>query len=151
MLLKARITDIDPIKSLLDIYVAQGIMLQRSKPEICEHLRDFSVYMDDSTNEILGVCALHIWWSDLGEIRSLAVRPECCHQGIGTSLVVNGLDEAKRIGLSRIFTLTVAKRFFENLGFTEIDKQQLPQKIWSDCIKCPKFPDCDETALIKYL
>ena len=151
MLHKAKVKDINSIKALLDIYVARGIMLQRTKSEICEHLRGFSVYMDDSKSEILGICALHIWWLDLGEIRSLAVRPEFCHQGIGTSLVLNSLDEANSLGLSRVFALTVAKGFFENLGFTEIDKQQLPQKIWNDCTKCPKFPDCDERALIKYL
>jgi amino-acid N-acetyltransferase len=97
---------------------------------------------------ILGVCALHISWENLAEIRSLAVREESQGQGIGARLVQQCLNEAQMFGITRIFTLTYQPGFFRKQGFADIDKRDLPHKIWSDCIHCSMFPDCDEEALM---
>ena len=102
-------------------------------------------------NSIVGVCGLGICWDDLAEIKSLAVVPTHQGKGYGRSLVEVSLKEAREFGIPKVFTLTYIPRFFQKLGFKEIDKSKLPQKIWADCLKCPHFPDCKEVALITYL
>jgi len=146
---KARIRDVKPIQSLINYYAQKGELLARSLNEIYEDLRDFSVY--DLEEEVVGVCALHINWEDLAEIRALAVKEECNGQGYGTQLVKKCLEEAQQLGINRVYTLTYRPGFFERLGFQRIDKIQLPQKVWGDCIRCFKFPECDEIALISQL
>jgi len=122
-------------------------MLPRSLNEIYETLRDHVVCEADG--EIIGVCALHILWEDLAEIRSLAVKADAQRQGTGKKLVRHCISEARRLGIERIFVLTYSPDFFRSLGFTDIDKSELPQKIWGDCLRCHKFPECDEFALIR--
>jgi amino-acid N-acetyltransferase len=100
---------------------------------------------------MVGICALHICWDDLAEIRSLAVRDEDRKKGIGAGLVRACLEEAKALGVNRVFALSYQPEFFERLGFKKVDKAVLPHKIWTDCLKCVKFPDCDEVALVKEL
>jgi amino-acid N-acetyltransferase len=97
---------------------------------------------------MLGICALHVCWENLAEIRSLAVTEEAQRQGIGRQLVEACLAEAGYLGINRVFTLTYQPVFFERLGFRPIDKSELPHKVWSDCIQCSKFPDCNEEALV---
>jgi amino-acid N-acetyltransferase len=143
---KANIRDVKRIHALVNFYSKKGELLPRSLNEIYEDLRDLSVY--DLEGQIVGVCALHINWEDLAEIRSLAVKEECGGQGYGTELVKKCLEEAQQLEISRIYTLTYRPEFFERLGFKRIEKSQLPQKVWGDCIKCFKFPECDEIALI---
>lgn len=143
---KARIADIKAIQGLVNDFAKREQMLPRSLNELYESVRDFIVY--EQQGSILGVCALRIMWDDLGEIRSLAVRPEVQKKGIGRQLVTWCLKEATGIGLKRVFALTYQPLFFKKLGFQDIDKAKLPQKIWSDCIKCHKFPECDEHAVI---
>lgn len=143
---KARIADIKAIQSLVNDFAKREQMLPRSLNELYESVRDFIVYEDQ--DHIIGVCALRIMWDDLGEIRSLAVRPQDQKKGIGKQLVKRCLKEAKEIGLQRVFALTYQPFFFKKLGFQDVDKAKLPQKIWSDCIKCHKFPECDEHAVI---
>jgi amino-acid N-acetyltransferase len=99
--------------------------------------------------EIVGISALSLYWEDLAEVRSLAVREACGGKGLGAALVTACLEEAARLGIRRVFALTYRPGFFEKLGFRPIEKQELPQKIWKDCIKCVKFACCDETALIR--
>ncbi len=142
---KARISDAERIQYLINEYAKLGLMLPRSIQSIYENIRDFWVY--EEGEEVLGVCALTIFWSDLAEIRSLAVDPKHTGRGIGTALVKRALSEAKEFGIPRIFTLTYQVKFFEKLGFKVIDKEKLPHKIWRDCINCVKFPNCDETAM----
>ena len=121
-------------------------MIPRSLNEIYETLRDFVVCED--YGDICGVCALHIMWEDLAEIRSLAVDKKYQKKGIGKTLVKQCLKEAKALGLKRIFALTYQPAFFKKIGFLDIDKSSLPQKIWGDCLRCHKFPECDEQAVI---
>jgi len=142
----ARMGDVKPIHSLLQQFANKGLLLGRSISSLYDQLRDFVVYDDGGT--VQGACALHICWENLAEIRSLAVSPQSQGQGLGRELVNSCLDEAKSLEISRIFTLTYQGGFFRKLGFAAIEKSELPHKIWSDCIQCPKFPDCDEEALI---
>ena len=121
-------------------------MLPRSLNELYEGLRDFHVY--ELRNELIGVCALHISWDGLAEIRSLAVKKDSMKNGIGSSLVKRCLDEAGELQVTRVFVLTYQDAFFRKLGFTDIDKKELPHKIWTDCLNCVKFPNCDESALV---
>lgn len=142
----ARMSDVRPIHALLTVFATRGLMLPRSISSLYDHLRDFVVYEELGT--ILGICALHICWDDLAEIRSLAVVEEKQGSGVGAMLVESCLDEAKSLEIKNVFVLTYQAPFFRRLGFKDRDKQDLPHKIWSDCIHCSKFPDCDEDALI---
>jgi len=139
--------DVREIHSLLNNYAKQGLLLACSISSLYDRLRDFVVYVDRE-NAIMGVCALHITWENLAEIRSLAVREEYWGRGVGAKLVKQCLMEADMLGISSIFTLTYQPGFFRKLGFADIDKRDLPHKIWSDCINCSNFPDCDEEALM---
>ncbi len=145
MIRNARIDDVREIHSLLQHFAGKGVLLGRSISSLYDQLRDFVVYDDDG---IVGVCALHICWEDLAEIRSLAVREDAQKRGIGGKLVRSCLEDAQGFGLNRVFTLTYQQEFFRSLGFDNIDKGKLPHKIWSDCINCPHFPDCDEEAMM---
>jgi amino-acid N-acetyltransferase len=150
MIRKAVIKDIKPIYRLLGHYAEQGLLLPRSLSELYDHLRDFWVLVgeEDQESELLGVCALGICWEELAEIRSLAVVEKCQGKNMGRLLVERCLDEARTFGVKRIFTLTYVPEFFQRLGFRVVDKSVLPHKVWADCLKCTKFPDCDEIALI---
>ena len=146
---KALIQDVKSIHGILNDFGDQAILLSRSLSEIYDHLRDFYVIEhSDRKGRIQGVCALSISWEDLGEIRSLAVIGESQRRGLGSQLVEVCLKEAVKLGLSKVFVLTLIKEFFARFGFQEVHKSTLPHKIWADCIKCPRFPDCDEVAMI---
>jgi amino-acid N-acetyltransferase len=146
---KARMSEVPQIHRLLSNFAGQGLLLPRSLSEIYDHLRDYYVIEDASKNDIAGVCALGICWEDLAEIRSLAVAEDCQNKGYGLLLVKRCLEEALSIGIKKVFTLTYVTGFFSKLGFRKIEKASLPHKIWGDCFKCPKFPDCDEIAMMK--
>lgn len=145
MIRKATIPDVKEIHRLLLDYARDGLLLSRSLSELYESLRDFYVYEVDG--KVVGTAALNICWEDLAELRSLAVHPDFNGRGVGRDLVAACLEEARRLGLRRVFALTYKQAFFEKQGFSLIEKSQLPHKIWGDCIKCAKFPDCDEIAL----
>lgn len=149
MLRKATIKDVEKIWKLINLYADKRQMLPRSLSELYENLRDFYVYTED--DQLLGCGALHITWGDYGEILSLAVEPDKGGQGIGSKILKACEKEARALGLGKIFTLTYVPGFFEKHGFLRVDKNTLPHKIWSMCIKCPKFPDCDEIPLVKEL
>ncbi len=145
MIRKARIPDTKTIHRLLSDYARDGLMLPRSLSDLYEAIRDFYVFEEDG--RVVGTVCLHICWEDLAEVRSLAVAADSNGRGIGRQLVVACLDEARQIGVGRVFALTYQQTFFEKLGFKLIEKSELPHKIWSDCLKCAKFPDCDEISL----
>jgi amino-acid N-acetyltransferase len=150
MIRKAKIKDIKAIHTLLQIYSSKGELLPRPFSKLYDHLRDFIVYVDETDNEIIGCCALQFCWEDLAEIRSLAVHPDYLRKKIGTLLAETVLAEAKTYDIRKVFSLTYKPGFFEKLGFVQVDKAELPLiKIWSDCILCVKFPNCDEIAMIK--
>jgi len=146
MLRKARITDIKDIWKLLTHFAGRGDMLSRSLSELYESVRDF--YISEENGKLIGAAALHIVWEDLAEIRSVAVAEDAERKGVGTDLVNACLDEAKELGLKHLFCLTYKPDFFTRFGFRIADKAELPHKVWGDCIKCVKFPDCDENAMI---
>lgn len=146
MVRKANINDAKDIQTLINNYAERGLMLPRSLSELYEGIRDFFVYEEEG--KILGCCALHIVWEDLGEVKSLAVEESRQGEGIGKKLLFACLDEAKSLKIKKIFVLTYEVDFFKNFGFKELEKSQLPHKIWSECLKCVKFPNCEEQALI---
>lgn len=143
----ARMDDVKTIHALLNHFATKGLLLGRSISSLYDHLRDFIVITDES-GKIRGVSALQISWDNLAEIRSLAVDEAFQGQGLGAQLVQACLQEAQRLEIGQVFTLTYQAGFFRKQGFTDIDKRDLPHKIWSDCLHCHKFPDCDEEALI---
>jgi len=143
---RAKITDLKQAHKLINEFAKREEMIPRSLNELYENVRDFVVCEEDGI--IYGVCALHIMWEDLAEIRSLAVVRNYQKMGIGKKLVRECLREAKALGLKRVFALTYHPEFFKRLGFVPIDKASLPQKIWGDCLRCPRFPECDEHAVI---
>lgn len=147
MIRKARMGDVKTIQKLIAEYARKGDMLPRSLSEIYENLRDYFVF-EAEAGEVIGSGAVHIMWEDLAEVRSLAVREDSMRRGVGTKLVEACVSEAILLGITRVFALTYKPEFFEKLGFRRVDKSELPQKIWSDCVKCSKFPDCDEVALV---
>ena len=146
MLRKARISDAIEIVALMRPYVEKEIILKKSQEEIIERIRDFFVWEENNT--LLGCAAFYPGWEGLGEIRSTAVSDQAQKKGIGTQLVQGCIDEAKQLGVPRIFALTYESAFFSKLGFTELDKHDLPQKIFKDCLRCSRFLDCDETAMV---
>lgn len=149
MIRKAVIEDIKTIHKLLSHYGDRGLLLARPLSELYDHLRDFFVLVsDDEEQKIIGTCALGISWEDLAEIRSLAVLEEQQGKNHATRLVEACLGEARSFGIRRVFVLTYVDGFFAKLGFKIVEKSQLPHKVWSDCLKCPKFPECDETAMV---
>ncbi len=146
MIRKAQVTDVKNIQKLLMTFANRGDMLPRSLSELYESIRDFYVVEEDGV--LLGASALHIVWEDLAEVRSVAVMEDSGRKGIGSLLVQECIAEARAIGLRRIFCLTYKPDFFAKHGFCLVDKSELPHKVWGDCIKCAKFPDCDENAMI---
>ena len=145
----ATISDAKAICALINDYAEQDRMLFRSLADVYERLQTFLVA--ERNGAIVGCCALEIIWSDLAEIKSLAVAQRYKGQGIGTGLVAGALDQARRLGVPRLFALTLEPQFFEKRGFDVVAKEQLPIKVWSDCARCPKQQECDEIAVVKAL
>ena len=153
MIRTARMGDIKKIYNLLKYFADKDLLLGRSLSSLYDQLRDFSVYVEKAEEEpdqekLVGVCSLHICWDNLAEIRSLAVTEGYQGKGVGRQLVDRALSEADAYGITKVFTLTYQPDFFRNIGFKDIDKSELPHKVWSDCIQCSKFPDCNEEALV---
>lgn len=144
---KAKMSDIKNIAALINFYAEKGAMLPRTIPSMYQRIRDFTIIEESST--IIAVGSLHILWNDLAEICSLAVRPESVNCGLGSSLVKKMIQESKELEIKNVFTLTYQPLFFEKCGFKRVNKESLPQKVWTECINCSKFPNCDEIALIR--
>jgi len=151
MIKKAAINDIETIYDLLNDFAGDGLLLSRPLSKLYDNIRNFSVFVDEQTGRVVGCCAMAICWKDLAEIRSLAVRADFWGRGIGKQLVENALAEARMFEIKKIFVLTYKTDFFASIGFSEVDKSELPIKIWADCVTCVKFPDCDETAMVRIL
>ena len=149
MLRKAKLADVKKIQRLVNFYAKKNEMLPLSLSELYDNIRSFYVYEKDG--RILGCGALHVTWDKLGEIRSVAIQRSKQKAGIGKKIVRMCLKEARQLGLEKVFVLTYKPGYFKKFGFKDIDKNQLPHKVWRDCIKCVYFPDCEEDALIKTL
>lgn len=145
MIRKARITDAKNIQDLINHYAATNIMLPRSLNEIYDNIRDF--YVAENDGKIVGCAALHVSWEDLAEVKSLAVDEGSQKKELGRKLVEKCMKEAKDLGIKRVFALTLITDFFKKLGFKTISKKKLPQKVWTECINCIKFTECDEIAV----
>ncbi len=143
---KARVSDVENIHALINKYAEKGLMLPRSRSLLYECLREFMVAEFDGV--FLGTGGLHIIWDDLAEIRALAIVEAAMRKGIGRAIVGKLIEEARHLGIPRVFVLTYQKKFFANCGFREISKETLSTKVWKECINCPKFPNCDENAFI---
>jgi amino-acid N-acetyltransferase len=147
-IVKPILKDISKIQNLLTPFVIEGIILKRDDDEVATNIRSYIAIQKD--NKFIAIGALHIYSKELGEIRSLAVDKNYQRQGLGKKIVKELEKEAKKVGLTKLLTLTYQKEFFESLDFKEIPKEKVPsQKVWSDCIKCPHFPNCNEISLIK--
>jgi len=144
---KAKINDAQRIHELVNSFADKGEMLPRALSEIYENLRDFFV-VRDKNNQLIGCVALHINWADLAEVKSLAVSEDKQAKGLGSVLIEACLDAARELGIPTVFCLSYKPAFFEKYNFRRVDKMELPRKVWSECYRCPKFPDCDEVALI---
>jgi amino-acid N-acetyltransferase len=146
---KATMRDIHDLLELINGYAAKGIMLPRTEFEMSENIRDFVLAFAGDT--LVGCGALHFYSPTSGEVRSLAVDPGSKSRGVGRAIVEVLEQEARDCGLHSIFAFTYVSKFFEKLGFVEVERGELPLKAWKDCLRCPKFQSCDETAVVKYL
>ncbi|MGC8977459.1 MAG: N-acetyltransferase [Candidatus Ratteibacteria bacterium] len=146
---KAKLKDANSIREIVNSFAVEGKMLPLSLNQIYEKIRDFSVI--EKNGKLIGCGALKIIWKDLAEIRSIAIKKKYQKKGYGKKLVENLLKEAEDLDIKKIFVLTYIPDFFSKFGFEKIQKSKLPRKIWSDCINCPKFPRCDEIAMLKIL
>ena len=149
MIRKARIEDIKQIQEIINAFAKQDLMLPRSLNELYENLRDFWVAEDKK--KVVGCAALHISWDDLAEVKSVAVARSKQKKGFGRILVSACLNEAKEMGAKKVFVLTYKPEYFKKFGFKRVKHADLPHKVWAECINCPKFPNCQEIALLKIL
>ena len=143
---KARITDVPEIHKLVNHFATRDQMLPRPLSEIYENIRDYFVVRDGA--QILGCGALHICWGDLVEIKAVAVTEEEQGKGVGKALVEACIEEAKQLDVPEAFCLTYKSDFFSRFGFRQVDLMELPRKVWGECQRCPKYPDCDEHAMV---
>ena len=142
----ATIPDAQAICSLINYYAERGRMLHRSLESIYLSLRNFLVM--EERGEIVACVATELFWADLAEVRSLAVAPHARGKGLGTKLIRKAIVAARKLGVHKLFALTYETDFFARLGFTTINRDRLPEKVWQTCIYCPKADNCDETAMI---
>jgi amino-acid N-acetyltransferase len=144
---RARISDASEIQRLITTFAERDEMLHRSLGEIYENIRDFYV-TEDERGIITGCGGLHVCWSHLAEVKSLAVDEACQGKGYGRMIVEACIAEGRQLGLTTVFALTYKPEFFGRLGFRVVDKATLPHKVWNECIRCPKFPACGEIAVV---
>lgn len=145
---KARVQDVKTIHGLLMRNAGGGLLLPRPLGDLYCRVRDFFVVAERDSPTVLGCCALAITWEDIAEIRSLAMADSLQKKGWGSRLIEACLSEAVSLGIYRVFTLTYRSALFERMGFSVVEKDVLPQKVWADCLNCPKFPECDEIAML---
>ncbi len=148
MIRKASLKDVKKIHALISEQAKGGHLLARAIADLYSQIRDFSVAIDDDTGEIIGCGALRIVWEDLAEVRSVAVQSQRQSKGVGRKLIGTLIEESRELGIKKVFVLTYRVSLFSKMGFSLMDKGLLPHKIWADCVKCPKFPECDEVAMV---
>jgi len=144
---RARVSDAEAICDVVNYHAERGRMLHRNLESVYANVRAFQVAVDDG--QVVGCVAVDVWWADLAEVRSLAVRPGRQGQGVGGRLLAAAVDDAFALGIRRLFTLTNEPAFFERHGFRVVDRSMLPEKVWRACLNCPKADACDEIALVR--
>jgi len=142
----ANVNDVPVIRELINSHAERNRMLFRSLADLYESVGSFKVF--EAEGQIVGCCALHVYWSDIAEVKSLAVHDNHQGQGAGRELVKAVIEMARQYQVGRIFTLTLEKEFFVKMGFEQVPMDSLPLKVWSDCVHCPKQDCCDEIALL---
>lgn len=143
---RAKLTDVEDILKLINKYAEKGLMLPRTRSTLYEGIREFVIALED--DRVIGTGSLHIIWDDLAEIRALAVDEDSQRKGVGRKLVEILIQEARELNCPKVFTLTYQVQFFERLGFRLVNKEDMPHKVWKECINCVKFPNCDENAMV---
>ncbi|MEM1109663.1 MAG: N-acetyltransferase [Planctomycetota bacterium] len=151
MIRRATIADVPAMGRIINDAAEFGLMLPKSLATLYENVREFHVVEDERTHDVVGVCGLSVIWAGLAEIVSLAVLPSQRGKGLGKQLVEACLAEAEELGIGRVMSLTYERAFFERLGFSVVDRQELPLKVWADCVRCPKNEACDEIAMIRVI
>jgi len=146
MIRKARLTDAPAIQKVINAFAQRGQMLPRPLAEIYENIREY--FVCERRSAVVGVAGLHVNWEDLAEVKSVAVKKTCQGRSVGRELVQACLDEGRELGIRKFYVLTYVPDFFKRFGFRRIDRKVLPHKVWTECVKCPKFPDCDEIAMM---
>ena len=144
----ARVGDVPSIYELIRTFADRKVMIRRSLGELYESIREFQVAIDDD-DRVVGCAALHVFWEDLAELKCLAVAEDVQRAGIGRGLVDACWNQARELEINSVFALTYAVEFFERCGYQQMDKADLPHKIWNECVRCPLFPSCTEVALIR--
>ena len=149
---KARLSDVNDMFRIINHYAEKQLMLPKTQLQLYENLRDYSIATDESApNRILGCGALHIYWENLAEIRALAVAPGITGRGVGTSLVMELLNEARGLEIEQVFVFTYEPKFFGRFGFIQVEHRTMPLKVYNECFHCPKFNKCDELAMVLHL
>lgn len=143
----ARLTDAPAIEALVTYWADRDQMLHRPLNEVYESIRDFKVARDHA-GRVVGCGSLHIMGPDLAEVRSLAVAEEAQGAGVGAAIVAACIEEAKALGIERVFALTYRPGFFERQGFRLANVMEFPQKVWNECVRCPFFTNCREVAVV---
>lgn len=145
----ATFAEVEAMFTLINDFAAEGLMLPKSYSTLYEILPEFVVAVEVETGKVAGCGALHCTWAELAEIRSLAVSKDFQRRGIGGEIVKLLIEDGKKLGVKKFFTLTYNTDFFASVGFQIVPKETLPVKIWQDCLDCPKFPNCSEIAMIR--
>lgn len=144
----ARVSDVPAICDLIKTFADRKLMIRRTLGELYESIREFYVAVEDD-GRIIGCAALHVFWEDLAELKCLAVSEAAQGRGVGRALVDACWKSAGELAIQSVFTLTYVPDFFEKCGYVQIEKSDLPHKIWNECVRCPLFPNCNEVALIR--
>ena len=147
---RATVADVPKMVDIANDFAEYGLMIHRSRAELYEHVRDFVVAVDESDHPV-GLGGLRVMWANLAEVYALAVSRAAHGRGIGRQIVGRLVDEARELGVRRLFALTYERTFFERCGFSVVDRKTLPLKVWGECIRCPKHEACDEIAVVREL
>ena len=157
---KAQIRDVEEILELINGFASSNLMLPRGPQYLYENIRDFVIAIDKDipvytltdTKEVMNLMvacgSLHVLWEDIAEVRALAIHPDYQHLGLGSRIVEFMEEEARKIGIHRLFTFTMTEDFFRGLGFHKINRKDLPPKVWGECSRCPKYFQCDEVGMV---
>ena len=146
---RAALTDVPTIHALITPYADRNDMLHRPMSELYENIRDYLVIKQG--DELLACASVHVLWSDLAEVKAVAVKEEYQSHGLGKMLMNRCFDDAREMGLATVFVLTHKMDYYAQFGFQQIDVMSLPRKVWGECLRCPKFPNCNEYAMVYHL